>query len=71
MLTNDLLILLTIGVKILTNITNISVTGESVHFLIVAVLLILIAIVVFLLKRVIDKRNEEKYDEEDDFKDEN
>ena len=71
MLTNNLLILLTIGVKILTNITNISGTGESVHFLVVAILLILIAIVVFLLKRVIDKRNEEKYNEKDDFKDEN
>ena len=71
MLTNDLLTLLAIGVKILTNITSISVTGESVHFLVVAILLILIAIVVFLLKRVIDKRNEEKYNEEDDFTDEN
>lgn len=71
MLANNLLILLTIGIKILTNISNVSMTGESVHFLVVAVLLILIAIVVFLLKRVIDKRNESKYDEEDDFKDEN
>ena len=70
MLTNDLLILLTIGIRILANISNISVTGESVHFLVVAVLLILIAIVVFLLKRVIDKRNESKYDETDTFDEE-
>ncbi|AVM42963.1 hypothetical protein [Fastidiosipila sanguinis] len=70
MLANNLLILLTIGIKILTNISNVSMTGESVHFLVVAVLLILIAIVVFLLKRVIDKRNESKYDETDTFDEE-
>lgn len=70
MLADALLILLTTGLNIFTNIINISATGESAHLLVVAVLLILIAIVVFLLKKVIDKKNQSKYDEDDTFKDE-
>lgn len=68
MLADALLILLTSGLSVFTDIINISTTGESAHLLVVAVLLILIAIVVFFLKRIIDKKNQSKYDEDDTFK---
>lgn len=70
MLAEALLILLTTGLSIFTNIINISTTGESAHLFVVAILLILIAVVVFFLKKVIDKKNQSKYDEEDTSKDE-